>query len=72
MLRKRWNEDPLMKFEQMVSVVVLGVLSWGSMQLYQMKADLSVVTYKVDENYKMIKPMWQDFLIRSDVASNDR
>ena len=61
-----------MKFEQMVSVVVLGVLSWGSMQLYQMKADLSVVTYKVDENYKMIKPMWQDFLIRSDVASNDR
>ena len=72
MLRKRWNEDPLMKFEQMISVVVLGVLSWGSMQLYQMKADLSVVTYKVDENYKMIKPMWQDFLIRSDVASNDR
>lgn len=61
-----------MKFEQMISVVVLGVLSWGSMQLYQMKADLSVVTYKVDENYKMIKPMWQDFLIRSDVASNDR
>ena len=24
------------------------------------------VTYKVEENYKMIKPMWQDFLIRSD------
>ena len=71
MLRKRRNEDSLMKFEQMISVVVLGVLSWGSMQLYQMKADMAVITYKVDENYKMIKPMWQDFLIRSDVASND-
>lgn len=60
-----------MKFEQMISVVVLGVLSWGSMQLYQMKADMAVITYKVDENYKMIKPMWQDFLIRSDMAQND-
>lgn len=71
MLRKSRNEVSLMKFEQMISVVVLGVLSWGSMQLYQMKADMAVITYKVDENYKMIKPMWQDFLIRSDVAQND-
>lgn len=71
MLRKSRNEVSLMKFEQMISVVVLGVLSWGSMQLYQMKADMAVITYKVDENYKMIKPMWQDFLIRSDMAQND-
>jgi len=26
---------------------------------------MAVVSYKVDENYNMIKPMWQDFLVRS-------
>jgi len=25
---------------------------------------MTLITYKVEENYKMIKPMWQDFLIR--------
>jgi hypothetical protein len=55
-----------MKFEQTLGVVALGLLSWGSFQVYQMNASMAVVTYKVEENYKMIKPMWQDFLIRSD------
>ncbi len=53
-----------MKFEQLVGVVALGILSWGALQLYQMNANIAVVSYKVDENYKMIKPMWQDFLVR--------
>ena len=55
----------------MIGVVALGFLSWGSLQLYQMNANMTLVTYKVEENYKMIKPMWQDFLIRSGrVAGN--
>jgi len=54
-----------MKFEQALGVVAISILGWGSMQIYHMKADLAVVTYKVEENYKMIKPMWQDFLIRN-------
>ena len=53
-----------MKFEQLLGVVGLGVLGWGALQVHDMKADLAVVTYKVEENYKMIKPMWQDFLVR--------
>lgn len=53
-----------MKFEQVLGVVGLGVLSWGSLQLYNMNASMTLITYKVEENYKMIKPMWQDFLIR--------
>ena len=56
----------MMKFEQALGVVALGLLSWGSLQLYQMNASKTLVTYKVEENYKMIKPMWQDFLVRSD------
>lgn len=58
-----------MKFEQLLGACALGVLSWGALQVYQMNAQMALVSYKVDENYKMIKPMWQDFLIRSDVAS---
>jgi len=54
-----------MKFEQILGVIALGLLSWGSLQLYQMNANMAVVSYKVDENYKMIKPMWEDFLVRS-------
>ena len=55
-----------MKLEQAIGVIALGLLGWGSMQLYQMNANMAVVSYKVEENYKMIKPMWQDFLIRND------
>jgi len=49
---------------QTVSFIVLGLVSWGALQLYQMNASISLVTYKVEENHSMIKPMWQDFLIR--------
>tara|TARA_R100001460_G_scaffold84094_1_gene125352 strand:+ start:116 stop:298 length:183 start_codon:yes stop_codon:yes gene_type:complete len=53
-----------MKPEQLIGIVALGILSWGAFQLYQMNANMAVVSYKVDENHKMIKPMWQDFLVR--------
>ena len=60
-----------MKFDlqQAVSVLALGMLGWASLQVYQMNASVSLISYKVDENYDMIKPMWQDFLVRS--AKND-
>mgnify|MGYP006908212663 CR=1 FL=1 len=54
-----------MKIEHAAYAIVIAVLSWGSLQIYQMNANMAVVSYKVDENYKMIKPMWQDFLVRS-------
>lgn len=54
-----------MKFEQLLGIIGIGLLSWGSLQVYQMNANMAVMSYKVDENYKMIKPMWQDFLVRT-------
>ncbi len=51
-------------FNQIISVMLLGLLSWGGVQLYQMNANVSVIAYKVDQNYDMIKPMWRDFLVR--------
>jgi len=48
-----------------LSVLALGLLSWGSFQVYHMNASVSLISYKVEQNHNMIKPMWQDFLIRS-------
>lgn len=57
-----------MKFEQVIWIIGLGVLGWGSLQLYQMNANVAVISYKVDENHKMIKPLWQEFLSKNKVA----
>ncbi len=51
-------------FNNLASVITIGLLCWGALQLYQLKADTAVITYRVGENYDMIKPMWQDFLVR--------
>jgi len=55
-----------MKFElnHFVSVIILGVVSWGAITLFTMNAQMAVVVYKVDQNFNMIQPMWQDFLQR--------
>ena len=45
-----------------LSVLALGLLSWGSFQVYHMNASVSLISYKVEQNHNMIKPMWQDFL----------
>jgi|TARA_R110000744_G_scaffold144013_1_gene256011 hypothetical protein len=50
--------------QHIISGLALGVLSWSALQVYEMNAQVSLVSYKVDQNYHMIKPMWQDFLVR--------
>ena len=46
----------------------MSLVAWGSFQLYYLKADVAVIQWRVDENHSMLRPMWQDFLVRS--ASN--
>lgn len=52
-------------YQDIFSGLIILLLSWGAYQLYGMNANMAVVTYKVDQNYQMIRPMWQDFLVRS-------
>tara|TARA_R100000935_G_scaffold34165_1_gene54758 strand:- start:1028 stop:1264 length:237 start_codon:yes stop_codon:yes gene_type:complete len=61
-----------MKFElnHFVSVIILGVVSWGAITLFTMNAQMAVVVYKVDQNFNMIQPMWQDFLQRRAIYDN--
>ena len=56
--------------QQVISVLAFGMLGWASLQVYQMNAAVTLVSYKVDENYNMIKPMWQDFLVRESANGN--
>ena len=51
--------------QDVFATIITLLLGWGAFQLYNMNANMAVVSYKVDENYNMIKPMWQDFLVRS-------
>ena len=51
--------------QDIFSTIIVLLLGWGAFQLYGMNANVAVITNKVDENYNMIKPMWQDFLVRS-------
>lgn len=55
-------------FLGLVSALGLSLLGFASSQVYQMKAEMAVVSYKVDENHKMIRPMWQDWISQ---ASSD-
>tara|TARA_R100001460_G_scaffold44205_15_gene80908 strand:- start:433 stop:615 length:183 start_codon:yes stop_codon:yes gene_type:complete len=59
-----------MKLEQVFGIVAIGILSWGALQIYQMNAKVLLMSYKVDENHKMIKPMWEDFLVRNSRVAN--
>ena len=54
-----------MKLDHVLAAIVIGILGWGSLQIYQMNANIAVISYKVNENYNMIKPMWQDYLVRT-------
>ena len=55
---------PLEVLWSFVGTVALALLGFASLQVYQLNASVAVVSYKVDENHNMIKPMWQDFLVR--------
>ena len=54
-----------MKAEQILGVIALGIRSWGSVQIYDMNAQLLLVSYRVEENAKMLDEnyaMLQSFL----------
>jgi hypothetical protein len=55
---------PTEVFLGLVGTAGVGLLSFAALQVYQMNAHMAVVSYKVDENHDMIKPMWQEFLVR--------
>jgi hypothetical protein len=52
-------------FNSIVAGITMGLVAWGSLQIYHLKSDLAVIQWRVDENHGMLKPMWQEFLVRN-------
>jgi hypothetical protein len=40
----------------------LGFLAWIASSVVELKTETAVISQKVDANYDMIKPMWENFL----------
>ncbi len=55
----------LKNLSTIISGATLAFLGWIGISIVELKTDTAVVKEKVASNYEMIKPMWQDFLVRS-------
>lgn len=60
----------------LMSAAILGFLGWLGMNVVDLKTELAVTHEKVSNteervtaNYKMIKPMWEEFLMEKKVAN---
>jgi|TARA_R110000803_G_C11950005_1_gene317582 hypothetical protein len=52
-----------------IIVFVTGVMSWMCLTLISLDKTSAVTSFKVSENNKMIKTLWEDFIKRK--TSND-
>jgi len=43
---------------------VLGFVAWIALSIVDLKTETAVISVKVDENHKMLTPLWQDYLRR--------
>jgi|TARA_R110000803_G_scaffold178448_2_gene240854 hypothetical protein len=65
-------EMSLMVKEITVGVTIafaVGLMSWMCLTLISLDKRSEITSFKVSENYRMIKPLWEDFIQRK--GSND-
>ena len=46
-------------------LLTAGVLSWMCLTLISLDKTSEVTSFKVSENHRMIKPLWEDFIRRN-------
>ena len=56
-------------FSSVIVVFITGVMSWMSYTLISLDKTSEITSFKVSENHRMIKPLWEDFIRRR--VSND-
>tara|TARA_R110000744_G_scaffold134860_1_gene244122 strand:+ start:367 stop:612 length:246 start_codon:yes stop_codon:yes gene_type:complete len=52
-----------------IVLVVFGAITWMCSTLISLDKRSEITSFKVSENYRMIKPLWEDFIQRK--ISND-
>tara|TARA_S200002703_G_scaffold142897_1_gene135545 strand:- start:681 stop:899 length:219 start_codon:yes stop_codon:yes gene_type:complete len=53
-----------MEMLNILVTAVLGFVAWIAMSIVDLKTETAVISVKVDENHKMLTPLWQDYLRR--------
>jgi hypothetical protein len=48
-----------------VAASIIGMFGWIALSVVDLKTDTTVIAIKVDENHKMIKTLWEDYIDRS-------
>jgi hypothetical protein len=56
-------------FSSVIVVFITGVMSWMCYTLISLDKTSEITSFKVSENHRMIKPLWEDFIRRR--VSND-
>ena len=44
---------------------VLGFVAWIALSIVDLKTETAGISVKVNENHKMLTPLWQDYLQRN-------
>jgi hypothetical protein len=56
-------------FSSVIVIFITGVMSWMCYTLISLDKTSEITSFKVSENHRMIKPLWEDFIRRR--VSND-
>tara|TARA_R110000824_G_scaffold59952_1_gene160628 strand:- start:1918 stop:2112 length:195 start_codon:yes stop_codon:yes gene_type:complete len=57
---------------EILLTAVIGIVGWVAITVFEMSSDMAVISYRVEENYNMIKPMWQEFLTENAVVEKKK
>lgn len=57
---------------EILLTAVIGIVGWVAVTVFEMSSDMAVISYRVEENYNMIKPMWQEFLTENAVVEKKK
>lgn len=53
-----------MEMLNVLLTAVLGFVAWIALSIVDLKTETAVIAVKVDENHKMLTPLWQDYIRR--------
>ena len=63
---------PNVGVSEILLTAVIGLVGWIAITVFEMNSNMAVISYRVEENYNMIKPIWQEFLAETSIIANGR
>jgi|TARA_R110000744_G_scaffold262888_2_gene377412 hypothetical protein len=63
---------PNVGVSEILLTAVIGLVGWIAITVFEMNSNMAVISYRVEENYNMIKPIWQEFLAETSIIAKGR